>query len=731
MAFLNNIFLWGALAAAGVAVPIIIHLLNRYRHRQVDWAAMELLRKALTIRSRQVRMEDILMLILRCVAILLIALALARPTLIGSAGSWLGGEQQVGVVVAIDASFSMQHKQVTSRFDKAKDRAREVFKTLRPGDPVTLVLLGESRWILLRNVGYDQELFAKTLNEAAPKAEKLNLDEALDDLKGLVAELKASARECYIITDAQTSTWADATQATRASLSEIGKEARVYVLSASSNSTDNVAITKFELVRGAMRAGTLARYMAEVKNLGRVPVEAVSVSLSVDGKPADQRIITRLDPGQAQAVPLMFRCEQGGNFQLKAELGPDALLADNAAHAVAHVREEIRILCVDGEPSAESFKSETDYLQRALLPRRSTVSQSLIIERVPPSELPLRKLSDFGIVVLANVGELPAEQAKAIKSFVEMGGGLVVFLGKRVDAFDYGRKMVVDGVPLLPGELLDVVKPGAENASGYGIEPAAGGHVLAGIVQSLPEELVRQATVGRFFNLKLHEGSRAIINIAGTDVPLLSEKRIGRGKVLLWTTTADREWNEMVVHPLYPILMNETVTYLTEQAYERPVTVGQALAIPLPTDVARDSATVTLPDGAETSAGVEKRDGQALIRFANTEQPGFHAIKPAKDAAAIFAAVNVDAGESDVACMETEAIGKHLSGLPLRVMGEQEGLSDAIRTTRQGREFWRILLTAGLALLVIESLLAHRFSKRMAATVSAAPKSARDLLKAA
>jgi hypothetical protein len=730
MAFLNNIFLWSALAAAGVAVPIIIHLLNRYRHRQVDWAAMELLRRALTIRSRQVRLEDILMLVLRCVAILLIALALARPTIIGSAGSWLGGQQQVGVVVAIDASFSMQHTQVTSRFDKARERAREIFRTLRPGDPVTLVLLGEQRRILLRNVGYDAELFARALNDAAPMAEKLNLDEALDDLKNLVAELKAPARECYIITDAQASTWENATQSTRQSLAEIGGEARVYVLPASTSNAENAAIVRFELVRGAMRKGTLARYMAEVKNFGRVPLEAVSVSLSVNGQPADQRIIARLEPGQSQAVPLMFRCEQGGNFQLRADIGPDALMADNSAHAIAHVREAIRILCVDGEPSAEPYKSETDYLQLALVPRRTAAAQSILLERVPPSELPLRRLSEFDIVMLANVGELGTQQAKPLRSFVEMGGGLVVFLGKRVDAFDYGRKMVADGVHLLPGELLDVVRP-AQDVAGFGVEAAPGGHVLAGIVGALPEELVRQATIGRFFNLKLHEGSRAILNIAGSDMPLLAEKRLGRGRVLLWTTTADREWNEMVIHPLYPILMNEMVTYLTEQAYERPLVVGQAMAIPLAAEVAQDTAGIILPDGTETSVGVERHEGQATVRFAGTAQPGFYTILPGKDAPSVFAAVNVDPGESDVVSMETEMLARLLGGLPLRVMGEQEGLAETIRTTRQGREFWRVLLIAGLSLLLLESLLAHHFSRRMAAAAGAAPRSAHDLLKAA
>src|SRR3954449_12412464 len=100
MNFLNGPLLWGSLAAAGISVPIIIHLLNKLRHRQTDWAAMEFLRKALLVRSRRIRMEDILLLIVRCAALALVAFALLRPTLSGASAKLLGGGQS-GVLIAL------------------------------------------------------------------------------------------------------------------------------------------------------------------------------------------------------------------------------------------------------------------------------------------------------------------------------------------------------------------------------------------------------------------------------------------------------------------------------------------------------------------------------------------------------------------------------------------------------------------------------------------------------
>lgn len=729
MAFLNSIFLWGTLAAIGVAVPIIIHLLNRYKHRQVDWAAMELLRKALTIRSRQVRLEDLIMLLLRCLAILLIALALARPTLTGNSGKWLGGEQQTSALIALDGSYSMGAREVTTRFEKAKDEARAVAKTLRPGDAVTLVLMGQTPRVLLNNAPFDPEEFEKTLNEKAMvKPEGLNLDGCLERVKALVGEMKGSSKECYVISDGQVATWGGVPGKSRQMLGEIGKSARIYFLPAGSGGTENLAITQFEHVSGPMRKGTVARYRAAVTNFGRQSVGGVAVRLLADGQGMDQRILREIKPNQTQAVDLFYRCEQGGNVRLAAELGPDALGVDNQAYAVAHVREQVRILCVDGEPSEQAYQGETDFLVKALLPRKNAAAASLVVERITPAELGLRRLSDFQVVFLANVGEIKTQTAKDLKAFVEQGGGLFVFLGDRVDAIDYNRRFAVDGVSLLPAELGEVMKVPA-NSAGIPIAPTKNGHPLAAVAASLPPELLKQARVNTFFAATPKKGSQIILTTAGqAPYPILMETTLGRGHVLLCTTTADKAWSEICINPLYPILLAETVTRLTAQQYETPFFVDQPLALAIPPELARGTVTIKAPAGNEAVVNVEKAQGQTMIHFGQTDQAGFYEIRTSPDAQPLLAAFNVDPRESAIGCLEKQAIGPAFSGLPVRVISQTEDLPQAIRTMRVGREMWKILLGLGLGLLALEAFLAHRFSKRMRGKTTLSPRSARELL---
>ena len=162
MGFLNSPALWLGLAGAGILVPIIIHLLYRKHRRQTPWAAMELLRRALVVRSGQLKMEDFFILFLRCLAILLVALALLRPTFNVESVAWLG-EKRVGMVVGVDASYSMGHGR-HSRFERARASAKTILGTAREGNPVSLILMSNRPEIVLRRTGYSPTAVAEALD---------------------------------------------------------------------------------------------------------------------------------------------------------------------------------------------------------------------------------------------------------------------------------------------------------------------------------------------------------------------------------------------------------------------------------------------------------------------------------------------------------------------------------------------------------------------------------------
>src|SRR6187397_1559448 len=100
---LNPVMAW--VGAGAVSIPIIIHLLNRRKFERVVWAAMRFVRLSVEKNQRRIKVEDMLLLILRCLLLALLALALARPVLRAAAGAM--GFSKVTAVIVLDNSYSM------------------------------------------------------------------------------------------------------------------------------------------------------------------------------------------------------------------------------------------------------------------------------------------------------------------------------------------------------------------------------------------------------------------------------------------------------------------------------------------------------------------------------------------------------------------------------------------------------------------------------------------------
>ncbi|MEX0979278.1 MAG: BatA domain-containing protein, partial [Pirellulales bacterium] len=103
----GNLLILGWLAAA--AVPILIHLWNKRRYREVSWAAIEYLLAAMRKNSRRMRIEQLLLLAVRTLIIALLVFAVAQPYLEQAGLPFAPGQRTLKVLV-IDGSYSMGYK---------------------------------------------------------------------------------------------------------------------------------------------------------------------------------------------------------------------------------------------------------------------------------------------------------------------------------------------------------------------------------------------------------------------------------------------------------------------------------------------------------------------------------------------------------------------------------------------------------------------------------------------
>ncbi|HVJ85439.1 MAG TPA: BatA domain-containing protein, partial [Caulifigura sp.] len=196
MGFLGGWMLNPWLFAAGgllVAAPILIHLLNRRKFRIVDWAAMDFLLEADQRNRRRVQIEEMILLALRCLAMLLAGLFVARPFLPSSITRALFQGSRTERVVLIDDSPSMEATSAgTSPFRTAKKRVTEFITALAEqggGDSLTLCVTSRPDRPLIRDAVVDNNSALGLVGEV----EELTvadlpsrLDQSLVAVRGLV-----------------------------------------------------------------------------------------------------------------------------------------------------------------------------------------------------------------------------------------------------------------------------------------------------------------------------------------------------------------------------------------------------------------------------------------------------------------------------------------------------------------------------------------------------------------
>ncbi len=703
MSFLNPLLL---LAALGIALPILAHLLNRFQVQHTDWAAMRFLNRSVRVRSRQIKLRDLLLLILRCLAILLLVFALARPAWTG--GSWLPGERRAGVVIAIDSSFSMGHGgEGSTRFDEALKRVEVVRGKMAPGDPVTLVLLGDDHRVVLRNMAYDRGRFTEALEAETVSPGSLDLGSVPKVLAGLVADMEAPQKEVYLVTDGQSRDWRQPSAQLREGLAGLTTDAEVFVVPVPGDPA-NLAVTDLELVSGVLRKGTTARYRATVRNCGDEPASGIEAQCRVDGVQIDSKVIPLIKAGSSETVSLFVPFHNAGATRITAEVTGDPLPEDNVRRTVAVVRDRVSVLCVDGS-SGDAGR----LVVAALLARADGVqSEDYVVRSVPWLSLPAENLDEVDVIVFADVPEITDEQAGQLGRFVREGNGLIWFAGDNVKAAAWNDRTAGGEGALLPARIGPLTDTSDALGAGTPLDPEMPDHNVCLPLLSLPEDLFNETRFLRKFEVEPSAASYPVLQLAGDGGPILLEQSLGRGHVFMFTTTAETAWNNMALTPVFPMVMQQMVTYLAGREFERPRTVGDSLTLTYVEQPDASDAVFDTPSGETVTVPVRGHRGQYVALLESADEAGFYEARVSVQSAGVPIAVNVDPGESDVACLPEAELRANLEGLGLNVAAGDAELAAAIDSTRTGRSAWRIFMIAALAFLLIESLFADRLLRR-------------------
>ena len=709
MSFLHP---WFLLAGLGIALPILAHLLNRFQVQRTDWAAMRFLDRSVRVRSRQLKLRDLLLLILRCLALLLLIFALARPSWRGDTASWIPGEKRAGVIIALDASFSMQHgAQGQSRFDRALKQLAVITNQIQTGDPVTLLLLGGREKLIASNMIYDGERWQALLQNIKATPASIEWDAIPKRLGELAEAMNAPAKEIYLITDTQQRDWKNRSPEFDSALQDLNALATVFLVPVPGDDK-NLAVTDMTLVSGIVRKGGIARYQATVKNFGTEPASNIEVRCRVEGTQIDSKMIPLIAAGSSETVSLFVPFHNAGATRITAEISGDFLESDNIRRTVSVVRDHISILCVDGSDGDAGRLISASLLARS----DATATEETTVRCIPWLAFPAEDLSKTDVIILADIPEITVDQVTQISRYVREGNGLVWFAGDDVKVATWNERATQGESALLPAILGNLVPTSDAGGAGLPIDPNMPDHHVCQPLQSLAEDLFNETRFLKCLELKPSASSFTVLRLAAGNRPVLLEKSLGRGQVFQFSTTAQATWNNMALTPVFPMLMQQIVTYLAGREFERPQTVGDTLTLSFAEQPDASDAVFDSPSGRTVTVPVREYRDQYVAFMENAEETGFYEARVSVQSAAMPVAVNVDVRESDVSCLSAEDLATAFKDGGIHIAVDEIELNNAIDATRTGRSSWRFFLYAALGFLIIECLFADRLMKRQDTT---------------
>ena len=685
MAFLAPLFLIGLLA---LAVPVAIHMIQRERKEVVPFPSLMFVRRIPFHSFRRQRIRHWLLLLMRCAALILLIAAFARPFFKAPAlAAVTTGAREV--VILLDRSYSMAY---ADRWDRAKTAALDTIDSLALDDRATVIFFDSGAQVGPRSMTNRASL-AALVADAELGSGTTRYGPALKLAEGIFEDSSLPRLEVVLVSDFQRSGLESATgvrfpEGTVLTPVAVGDERR-----------DNVSVAgvlfQREYFSGRERVGVAAR----VTNRSETPVSSLDVTLELEGREVET-MTTDLPPSGSSNVDFSAVTLAGTPMTGAVRITSDALPIDDVFHFVVSPGQVVSVLLVGHDRAP----GDTDlFLTRAL---GIGTAPSFDLTRTTSGNFNESDLTGQQVVILNDTPAPSGQVGVALHRFVEDGGGLLVVSGER-------------GAWEAESDLLPGTMRGPHDRTGRG---AAIGFIDYShpVFELFSAPRSGDLTTARFFRYRPVDPHPSATVLARYDDgnPALIERRVGTGVVMLWASTLDNFWNDLVLKPVFLPFLHRVIQYLGRYTPPTPwYQAGQVLNLgdqrSLLTDagLAETELVAVSPSGRRIPVSEGERSG-----FLSLQEQGLYEIHDATttEGQPLTLAVNVDLAESDLTIVDPDELASAMTG---RVGGDRESTDAPARAfspddLEQRQGVWWYLLLVAFLLFVGETVVSNRLSRR-------------------
>ncbi len=659
MGFFTPAFFAGLLA---LGLPVWLHLLRQHKTTPQPFASLMFFEARTQSSVKHRRLKYLLLFALRMLLLALLALAFASPYIL-SKEAGIGRKSSVRVI-AIDHSFSMRQG---GRLEEAKRQALELARSQGASDRTQVYSFGSSVHVL-REPTRDPAAIRAAIQAVQPTDERSSFAELSRALRGAAQDLRAPV-EAHVFSDFQKSSWppnfADA---------QLGENVKLVAHPIVKTAVKNFAV---EQVNAPARLYDPKKVRVQVTVAGYGTEKATRrVALVINGKEQESKQV-EITPGGRATVEFFALEGSYGLNKGEARISPGDDFPDDDAFYFAVERTE---------PRKVLFLTETRANRAALYFRTAIESASdaaFSMEALSADQAAQLPLEKYACVVLSDVGAIPASLVENLKRYVERGGALWAALG---------RISASRGSVPVSGQTVKEARYSSREGERF--------RMVASLDPGHPSTRRAPHWEGvKFYSTVALDpaGSRVIARLSD-DSPLLVEKQVGEGRVLVFTSALDNLANDFPLHASFVPFVLETVRYLARMEdtsssaivgayYELRATTGQGAAVEVLDP--QGKRVLTLAEAAKTRGVTLGQRGYFDVR----RPSGYHEL----------VAVNPDRKESDLEVLSGET-------LTLWQNTGREGSASAANPDRPERpvSLWWFVMLAALAVVLAEAWVGNR-----------------------
>lgn len=670
MQFLHPLFLF---ATAAVLVPVIIHLFYFRRYKKVYFTNVSFLKELKEETAVRSRLRNLLVLILRCLAVIALVLGFAQP-FISKKGDETS-DQPKFVSIYLDNSLSMTAlNEEVDLLERSKETARSIVRAYRNDDQFNVVtnkLDYRSRSLL------DKEAALSLIDDINHQANVLKLDEVVEFQKEIFAKTKGQRENVsYLISDFQ--------QGMQAELDNMDSLAKTYLMPIRSPILNNVSIDSVWFERPVIIQNQASKLFVSVTNHGEEAVENTRLSYTEDreNKPLGQLNI----PAGAQitdTIALTF--ENGGYQHLELQVSDYPVQFDDTFHIAFDVQKIFKVLHLKGNNSdagSNVFKS----------------SSQLEVTSVMLSQLDYGRINEYDLVVADELTEMSSGLTSTLDAYLKTGGN-VFYIPSPQQLSSTVINYLADYQIVLGNWDEGKQEVGRVNTQSY---------IFSGVFENASANFYLPSTSGSY---KLSSGrAKESVMTYRNGLDYLSAFEIGFGNLYVLNAPLQKAFNSLSDNPSIFVPMIYKMASSSNEDSALAYTIGRddIVSVKLDKKQSESDGVYAMANGVNEFIPAQQFiNGQIELNvYGQLNTAGTYNLETPKGGKAAELAYNYDRLESDLEYLtDTELAEIFGNGAEIIGYSLKADLTEIVQENENGMRLWTLFLMLALLFLLGESLI--------------------------